>query len=256
MKNENEACANMLYSHLQVFIERLRQIPQDRWAWQPAVPAPSPRILAEHAWQCLVCDRQHIREPNVGLHSPVPDPPEEQQAMCDILHEEAKLWHSLIMGLTAEQLQETRIQFNLNPVNVRWLVYHMLQNVIYKHGQLSTIYFTLELDGEAPYNAPFPNDFYVGLWGNPFLRAICTGDLDTVRSLLTQGTDVNTRTREGTTALMYAISMKHLEIVKTLLAHGADVNAANCEGRTALKIANYRRCPEIIELLETAGVKK
>jgi hypothetical protein len=159
-RNENEAYVGLLYGHLQGFIHRLREIPPDRWEWQPAVPAPSPRILAEHAWQWLVCDRQHILEPDAARHPRVPDPPGEQQAMCDVLQEEAERWRSLILGLTPDQFLQTRRQFNYYPMNVRGFVCHMIQNVIYKHGQLATIYFALGLDGTGPYTAPFPNPLY------------------------------------------------------------------------------------------------
>jgi hypothetical protein len=160
LKNENEAYIDLLYNHLMWFTGRLREIPPDKWEWQPAIPAPCPRILAEHAWHWLVCDRQHILEPDIQRHSRIPDAPSTQKEMCDELQEEAHRWRVLLMKLTPEQLLERRRQFNRSPVNVRWFVCHMIQNVIYKHGQLSTLYFALGLDGSGPYTAPFPNDFY------------------------------------------------------------------------------------------------
>jgi len=81
--------------------------------------------------------------------------------MCDALARETENWRMLIRGLTPEKLAEPRRQFDSEPVlNVRWFVYHMIQNSIYKHGQFSVLFFALGLDGREPYMAPFPNPIY------------------------------------------------------------------------------------------------
>ncbi len=165
MRNENEAYVSLLCGHLWVFTQRLRQIPPDKWDYQPAAPAPSPRILATHAWQWLICDRQHIAEPDARKHPRVPDPPANQQALCDELAAETERWRALLLSLTPGQFGEERRQFNEYPMNVRGFVCHMIQNTIYKHGQLATIYFALGLDGDEPYAAPFPNPIYDQLQG-------------------------------------------------------------------------------------------
>lgn len=167
IQNENEAYVDLLCGHLEGFTHRLRQIPPDRWDWQPEPPAPSARILATHAWQWLTCDRQHIREADASRHPRIPDPPEDQQALCDELQAETQRWRELIMSLTPEQFLEPRLQFNLPEaeMNIRGFVCHMIQNSIYKHGQLSTIYFMLGLDGTEPYTAPFPNPIYEEIFG-------------------------------------------------------------------------------------------
>ena len=163
LRNENEAYADLLCGHLEGFVWRLRQLPPDKWDYQFAPPAPSPRILAVHAWQWLVCDRQHIAEPDARRHPPVPDPPNEPAAICDLLEEETENWRTLILSLTPEQMLAARRQFNDYPMNVRSFVCHMIQNVIYKHGQFATIFFALGLDGTEPYAAPFPNPIYAEL---------------------------------------------------------------------------------------------
>jgi hypothetical protein len=167
LRNENEAYAELLGDHLLVLVRRLRLIPADRWDWQPEPTAPSPRILAEHTWQWLVCDRQHIREPDASLHPRVPDPPTDQSQMCDVLAAERENWLTLILSLTTEELDEPRSQFNdIEPVlNIRSFICHMIQNAIYKHGQLSTLFFTLGLDGPEPYSAPLPNPIYEEVFG-------------------------------------------------------------------------------------------
>jgi Ankyrin repeats (3 copies)/Domain of unknown function (DUF3471) len=49
------------------------------------------------------------------------------------------------------------------------------------------------------------------------------GDAATVRKLLDEGVDVNTRFRYGATALFYASDHGHVEVVKVLLDKGADL---------------------------------
>ena len=68
IENENEAYADLLCGHLEGFVWRLRRLPPEQWDYQFAPPAPSPRTLAVHAWQWLICDRQHIAEPDARLH--------------------------------------------------------------------------------------------------------------------------------------------------------------------------------------------
>lgn len=162
MQNENETYAWLLIGHLKSMVHRLRQIPPDRWDWQPEPMAPSARILAVHTWQWLMCDRQHIAEPDASQHTLVPEPPDEPQALCDALAAETQRWDDLLRSLTPEQLLAPRNQFNMTEytLNVRWFVAHMIQNSIYKHGQLSMLYFMLGLDGPEPYDAPFPNPIY------------------------------------------------------------------------------------------------
>lgn len=162
LHNENEAYVDLLCVHLQSMVRRLRQIPPDKWDWQPEIMAPSARILAQHTWQWLICDRQHIGEPDASRHPRIPDPPDDPDAMCDALAAETENWRAILRSLTPEQLAEPRRQFNdlRWELSVRWFVCHMIQNTIYKHGQLSMLYFMLGLDGPEAYAAPFPNPIY------------------------------------------------------------------------------------------------
>ena len=68
----------------------------------------------------------------------------------------------MLLSLSSEQLDRPSCQFNASdaPYNVRGYICHMIQNVIYKHGQFSELYFALGLDGKEPYMAPFPNPIY------------------------------------------------------------------------------------------------
>ena len=163
LKNETEAYASLLCGHLQGMVYRLRLLPADKWDWTPAPPAPTARILASHALQWLFCDRQHLAEADALRHPPVPEPPEGPAALCDALAEETERWRVLILTMTPEQFAEERRQFNGYPMNGRDFVCHMIQNCIYKHGQFSTLFFALGLDGDAPYDAPWPNPVYADL---------------------------------------------------------------------------------------------
>ena len=160
LHSENEVLSALLYMHVERLVERLRELPFDHYDFQFAPAAPSPRMLAEHAWAWLVCDRCHIEEPDARKHPPVQPPPRDKQQMCDLLLEEAETWRRLILGLSPEQMAAPRKQLNDRDMNVRAFVGHMVQNCVYKHGQFSTIYFALGLDGEGPYDAPIPARLY------------------------------------------------------------------------------------------------
>src|SRR5262249_14038499 len=69
----------------------------------------------------------------------------------------------------------------------------------------------------------------------PLMQAVLYGDGDSVRFLLEQGADPNTRNEAGATALMWAVD--DLEKTRLLTWHGADVNARSDDGRTPLLIA-------------------
>ncbi len=163
LQNENEAYADLLCGHLHGMVYRLRQLAPAQWEWTPAPPAPTARILATHAWQWLICDRQHLAEADASKHPLVPEPSADPTALCDALAEETERWRVLILDMTPMQFAEERHQFNGYEMNVRDFVCHMIQNCIYKHGQFATLYFALGLDGNAPYDAPFPNPIYAKL---------------------------------------------------------------------------------------------
>ncbi len=165
MTPETEAYAGLLCSHLQAMTTRLRLLTPEQWDWTPVPSAPTARQLASHTWQWLVCDRQHITETDVHRHPLVPDVPREPMAVCELLEEEAACWKSLILGLQPWQMDAWRRQFNRAPITVRGFVCHVIQNSIYKHGQLATLFFALGLDGTGPYNGPMPNPFYASLAG-------------------------------------------------------------------------------------------
>ena len=152
---ELEADAAILLGHFRGMARSLRKLPADKWDWTYAPPAPTPRILAIHALAWLQCDRQHINNPDASSHRLVPEPPADPEAICGAMEAEADEWESLLKRLTSADLDRDGCQFGHaeSAMNVRGFIAHMIQNVIYKHGQFSTIFFALGLDGEGPYEA-------------------------------------------------------------------------------------------------------
>lgn len=157
----------LLCGHMNYMVYRLRQVPAERFDETFAPPAPTPRILAVHAWQWLQCDRAHMAEPDAAKHPRIPDPPADPTALCDALAAETENWRLLLRSLTQEQLDETRYQFNQPEarMTVREFIGHILQNNLYKHGQFATLFFAWGLDGDEPYTAPLPNPIYTELFG-------------------------------------------------------------------------------------------
>jgi hypothetical protein len=71
-------------------------------------------------------------------------------------------------------------------------------------------------------------------------QAVEFGDLLTVQTLLANGTDVESRDKDGVTALMAASALGHRNIVDLLISKGAEVNATTTRGMTPLMFASLR----------------
>jgi len=91
--------------------------------------------------------------------------------------------------------------------------------------------------------------------GATLLEAAQQHDAATVRSLLTQGADANTRDVDGATALLYAAHAADLESTRALLAAGADANAANRYGVAPLHEAALVADAALIQALLDAGAE-
>ena len=83
-------------------------------------------------------------------------------------------------------------------------------------------------------------------------------DATPVARWLARGTDPNTKDPGGNTLLMLACSSDSLPLdsVKSLIARGADVNARNAEGRSAMDFARLRGATPVVDLLARAGAKE
>ncbi len=84
------------------------------------------------------------------------------------------------------------------------------------------------------------------------LRAARNGDA-ALKSLLSQGVNINATDEDGETALMEAADGRNPEVVRVLIANGANVNAADEDGETALMIAADEGNTETVRLLIQAG---
>jgi ankyrin repeat protein len=85
------------------------------------------------------------------------------------------------------------------------------------------------------------------------------GEGTALTRLLEHGADPAFKDQEGSTLLMRAASSDvfPLETIKTLIARGIDVNATNAQGATALSIAQrHGRTTPVVDLLRKAGAKE
>ena len=89
--------------------------------------------------------------------------------------------------------------------------------------------------------------------------AICTGDLDLIRSVVAQDPKALDRRmskfEQRLTPIHFAISRKRYDIVDLLIALGADVEAKDGNGETALEVALMRGDHEAARRLQAAGAK-
>lgn len=94
--------------------------------------------------------------------------------------------------------------------------------------------------------------------GTQLLNATNNNAVDaTVRDLLNQGADPNSKNQDGVTPLMIASYLGNVSTVKLLISRGADVGIAESKGNTALiyALAHDRQASngEVVELLLSAG---
>ena len=92
--------------------------------------------------------------------------------------------------------------------------------------------------------------------GSPALTlAVAGNDIQMAALLITAGADVNAKGRDGQTALMHAAqgTLGLDDMVRVLIAGGADVNIKTRNGDTALGIAERLGNETIARLLRNAG---
>jgi hypothetical protein len=86
-------------------------------------------------------------------------------------------------------------------------------------------------------------------------QAVVDGDIDQVKSQITEGADVNSKNRMSWTLLHTAIRNRQTEIVTFLLDKGADINAKDNRGRTPLHSAVETGQKAVIEQLIAKGAE-
>lgn len=79
------------------------------------------------------------------------------------------------------------------------------------------------------------------------------GNLKIIDALLIDGADINTKNKNGDTALMLAVQRDNSQIVNLLLTKGANVNSSNEEGNNAVILATISNQLEIINNLLEFG---
>lgn len=84
----------------------------------------------------------------------------------------------------------------------------------------------------------------------PLLWASLWGHLETVKLLVKRGADIDSQDRVGLTPLMSATLKNHLEIVNYLISMKVNVTIPNYYNGTALSIAESQGNKEMIELLK------
>jgi ankyrin repeat protein len=88
---------------------------------------------------------------------------------------------------------------------------------------------------------------------NNFLTAVNNNDIDMMKKLLDDGANINSKYKNGETALINASKNNYIKIVEELLNKGADPNLKDGEKWTALIWASYKRYTKIVEKLLNAG---
>ena len=85
------------------------------------------------------------------------------------------------------------------------------------------------------------------------IEAVKAGDLETARTLIGEGADVNVPQGDGATALHWAAHRNDLDAATLLIEAGAHVNTANAVGATPLWLATINGSAPMVERLLEAG---
>lgn len=86
-----------------------------------------------------------------------------------------------------------------------------------------------------------------------FFSSVQSRNCDAIRSLANNGVDINTKDKDGWTALMYAVDKADKKIVRLLIELGVNVNVQDDDGQTALMNAIFINADEISRMLLRNG---
>jgi len=86
---------------------------------------------------------------------------------------------------------------------------------------------------------------------NTFCKLISKGDIETVKSMIDAGTNINQKS-VGMTPLMYAARYNRVEIVNLLIAQGANLKTKSNRGFTALEYAEMSKAKDTYNIISDA----
>lgn len=84
---------------------------------------------------------------------------------------------------------------------------------------------------------------------NSFCKAIMQGDIETVKSLIALGEDVNQKSL-GMTPAIFAARYNQAEILELLIEHGANLSLKCDKGRSIKEYAKLSNATEALEIIE------
>ena len=91
--------------------------------------------------------------------------------------------------------------------------------------------------------------------GKSLAQAVVDGDIERVKTLISEGADINSKNRMGWTLLQTAIRNRRTEIVTMLIEKGADVNVKDNRGWTPLHFASETGQKAVVEQLIAKGAE-
>src|SRR6185436_795302 len=120
-----------------------------------------------------------------------------------------------------------------------------------ENGKTELARFLFKRSAKSKNNYKSEDEMLRSVTNAALLEAAERNKLDSVKSQLAAGADINTRSRSGNTALMLAIEYSYgrLDVTTFLMDNGADLNAVDSDGNTALMIATARNNNEAVVAL-------
>jgi len=120
-----------------------------------------------------------------------------------------------------------------------------------ENGKTELARFLFKRSAKSKNNYKSEDEMLRSVTNAALLEAAERNKLDSVKSQLAAGADINTRSPSGNTALMLAIEYSYgrLDVTTFLMDNGADLNAVDSDGNTALMIATARNNNEAVVAL-------
>ena len=163
MNKDTEMICPLLDGYLRQITARLCRMSVEQWDWRIATASATVHELADHVSGWLIADRMHILEPDARFHDDVPQLPNLPAEMAQLIESERLEWMKMLKMIRIEDMDAPRAQFNhpqSENQDVRWMVMHGLQTLVFDYGQMTVIFCALGMEGDRPYAPSKPHDFY------------------------------------------------------------------------------------------------